>query len=192
MKKKYFFIGFLASIVLTGIILFIGFRFVKSEREEMLAEDNAKEVEEISYSIINLNQKDLLNLGLTYQNNKSVDLESKNYVFLNFWATWCMPCVAEMPSIKLMKENYNSNNTIAFFFASEEPFEKVVKFENKRKFGFDYITFQKKHLPKFLSIDLIPTTFIFDTKNLICYKISGSANYNSVTFKKFLKSIVKT
>ena len=41
------------------------------------------------------------------------DLKGK-VVFINFWATWCPPCIAEMPSIQKLYDKYKDNPEIAF------------------------------------------------------------------------------
>ena len=86
-----------------------------------------------------------------------------------------------------------SKYTILFSDETEKDTKEILtnmkKFEEKKQFKFNYATFQKAGLPKFINHDLIPTTYLIDTKNLICYKFEGSCNYNSAVFKKFLLSI---
>lgn len=190
MKKKPFIIGFVSCLLLVSIILVVGFLFLKKEREEMLLKDNSKELETLNYSIIDLDNNDISNLSFNDINGKKIALDEEQVIFINFWATWCMPCIAEMPSIKeLSKSNDTKNSFVKFILATEDSKEKILKFEEKKQFNFNYSTFNKISLPKFMNHNMIPTTYLIDKKNLLCYKFEGTVNYNSVLFKKFLLSL---
>ena len=41
-------------------------------------------------------------------------------IVINFWATWCPPCIAEMPSMELLYQNYKDNEDVVFLFVSNE------------------------------------------------------------------------
>lgn len=47
------------------------------------------------------------------------DLRGK-VVFLNFWATWCLPCIAEMPSINSLKQKYQNNDKVVFLLVDAD------------------------------------------------------------------------
>ena len=192
MKTRNFIYGFLACLFLLSIVIVSGYFYLKSEREEMLLEENTKEVSSLSYSLIQLEENDLKNLNLIDNNNKTISFNNDRFVFINFWATWCMPCVAELPSIKkLQSEAEKENLPIQFVLATDDTHEKVEKFENKKQYGFNYSFFNKKNVPKTFVNDLIPATYILDKENGLCYKISGTTNYDSDIFKRFLKSVTK-
>lgn len=99
-------------------------------------------------------------IKLAALDGKSIDM--KQYkgktVFVNFWATWCRPCVEEMPTIKNVKEQLKEAN-IEFLFASDETDEQIQKFEAEHKFEFNY--YRAGNLEE-LNIMGLPTTFIFD------------------------------
>jgi len=192
MKRKSFIYGFLACIVVFSILLISGYFYLKNQREEMLVEENTKEISSLSYSLVELKKDDLKILNLIDRNNKSISFANDRFIFMNFWATWCMPCVAEFPSIKKLKnETEQLDLPIQFVFVTDDTQEKVEKFESKKKYGFNYAFFNKKNVPKTFLNNIIPTTYIIDTQNELCYKISGATNYNSDVFKKFIKSVVK-
>lgn len=79
-------------------------------------------------------------------------------IFLNFWATWCRPCVEEMPTIKNAIESLKDQD-IQFLFASDETKDEVDAFEREHDFGFTYL--KAKDLQEF-GILALPTTMIFD------------------------------
>lgn len=192
MRTKTFIYGFLTSLLLLTLLVISGFFYLKKEREEMLIEENAKEVSSLSYSLIQLKDDDLKNLNLIDNAKNPILFDNDRFIFMNFWATWCMPCVAEFPSIKKLKMQSESMDLpIRFVFVTDDVFEKVEKFETKKGYGFDYAFYTKKNIPKTFVNDLIPSTYIIDKQNSLCYKITGAANYNSEVFRSFLKSVVR-
>lgn len=72
------------------------------------------------------------NFTLTDQNGQSVSLEDfkGKYVFLDFWATWCKPCVAEIPSLKTVEEKFKDRNIVFLSVSVDTPkdVEKWKKF----------------------------------------------------------------
>ncbi len=78
-------------------------------------------------------------------------------VFINVWATWCRPCVQEMPTIAEAMTRLKGRD-ILFLFASSEPLEEIIAFRDRKQFPFEYV--QLKNLEE-LSIAAIPATFIF-------------------------------
>ena len=114
-------------------------------------------------------------------------------VFINFWATWCAPCVAEMPSIEKLYAKYEGNPDIAFLIINVEgPQEKkVAKFINKKDYTFPVYFPNSTQIPKVYKSNGIPTTFVVDKEGYISYKKVGMANYDSDGFVKFIDRLLK-
>ena len=97
---------------------------------------------------------------LTSLTGKSIDM--KQYkgktVFINFWATWCKPCLEEMPTIKKAMD-FLKNEKIEFLFASDESTEAINAFETQHRYGLYYA---RAGNIEDLNIIGLPTTFIFD------------------------------
>ena len=129
---------------------------------------------------------------LTWQledfDGKPIQLEelTDKPVFLNFWATWCPPCRAEMPSItelyKLKKEEVN------FVFISNEPKEKIAAFMNKN--GYDLpLYFARTQTPEALYSTTLPTTVVIDKNNTIVHKSNGMHHWSSDASIAFIEDL---
>lgn len=108
---------------------------------------------------------------LTDLEGKEVDLadyEGKT-IFVNFWATWCRPCIQEMPSIAALQKQLEGKN-IEFFFASDEEVEKIQKFMESRKMSLNFVRIEN---PESLGIEALPTTFIFDRNGNLVFSETG-------------------
>lgn len=130
---------------------------------------------------------------MTALDGKTVDFESLKgkVVFMNIWATWCPPCVAEMPNIQSLYEKVGSDD-IAFVMLSvdEGGVEKVQKFIDKKGFTFP-VYMPASQFPQEFYSNAIPTTFIISPEGKIVAKQEGMAEYDTKEVREFLQSMVK-
>lgn len=110
-------------------------------------------------------------------------------VFLNFWATWCKPCIAEMPSILKLKNKFK-NESIKFIIASEEEVEKIVKFEAQRKIGLPFFSYDFETLPPAFWGESLPRTYIM-VNGEILYAHTGSADWFDAEVVKQIEDYLK-
>lgn len=96
-------------------------------------------------------------------------------VFINVWATWCKPCVQEMPTIAEAMKQLEGEDMV-FLFASNEDAEEIVSFRERRAFPFSYV--QLLNLEA-LSIQALPTTFIFDEQGNLVYGEEGFRDWST-------------
>lgn len=112
-------------------------------------------------------------------------------VFMNIWATWCPPCVAEMPNIQSLYEKVGSDK-IAFVMLSVDQggMGKVKKFVDRKGFTFP-VYMPSGPLPQEFYSQAIPTTFIISPEGKIVARQEGMAEYDTPEVREFLQSMVK-
>ena len=124
-------------------------------------------------------QKDQLNL----------DDYKGNLILLNFWATWCLPCKEEMPSLDLLHQNKDLDNLKIFpINVGQENLEKTsiffkdLEIENLKIYYDSSITLAKK-----LGLRGIPTTVLLNENGFEFARIVGSIDFNNREFIEWLK-----
>ncbi len=119
------------------------------------------------------------------------DLKGK-VVFMNFWASWCAPCVAEMPNIQNLYNSYKDRDDIVFVMISldRDP-EKARKFIKRKDFNFPVFTPDyTSGIPGIYESPSIPTTFVLNKNGFIDTKKVGMANYDTSKFRKYLDRLL--
>lgn len=97
-------------------------------------------------------------------------------VFLNFWATWCSPCVAEMASIQRLYEKLKDKGVV-FVCISNEEASKVRRFVRRKGFTFPIYTMRGSP-PAVFNTQRVPTTFMLSRDGRIALKHIGSAKWD--------------
>lgn len=115
------------------------------------------------------------------------DYEGK-VVFVNFWATWCPPCVAEMPDIHNLYEEINSEDIEFVLISLDDDFQKAKKFVDRKEFDFPIYQLASP-LPSVYESSAIPTTYVISPQGEIVVSKSGMAKYNTEKFKNFLQRL---
>ncbi|MEM6687112.1 MAG: TlpA disulfide reductase family protein [Bacteroidota bacterium] len=108
-------------------------------------------------------------------------------ILVNFWATWCPPCVAEMPSLHNLYVDYKDE--IQFVFVANDTMEKVTAYLQKN--GFDVpVYYSKENEPAELESSSIPTTFLIDDQGKIVMKEVGAYNWNSTNVREQIDELL--
>lgn len=109
-------------------------------------------------------------------------------VLINFWATWCPPCIAEMPSMQKLYDDYNDK--ITFLFVTNETLDVINPFLEKHQYTFEAYR-PESHYPAQFDVASIPRTFLIDKEGRIIIDKSGAANWNSDTVRSTIDSLLK-
>jgi thiol-disulfide isomerase/thioredoxin len=105
-------------------------------------------------------------------------------VFLNIWATWCMPCVAEMPEIVALADSL-AGEDVAMVVVSMEPAEAVGRLAEQRGWTIPlYVS--PGDPPSVFSAQGVPVTYIIDPDGVIVHKQLGAARWNEDPVREFL------
>lgn len=110
-------------------------------------------------------------------------------VFVNFWASWCPPCRAEMPSIQKLYAEFKTKPDIAFLMVNvDEDFVKANKFMKKKKLDMP-IYIPASEIPESLLDGTIPTSLIINKAGKIVTKHTGAADFSSKKVTEFMKKL---
>ena len=114
---------------------------------------------------------ELKDIKLSSLDGKSIYMDEfqDKTVFINFWATWCGPCIQEMPTIERAQGEMNGKDVV-FLLASNEDFNQIERFSKKHDFKFRYVKLENMEE---LNIAALPTTFIFDSDGTLKFSETG-------------------
>lgn len=110
-------------------------------------------------------------------------------VFINFWATWCPPCIAEMPSIQELYTSFKDNDQVLFLLVDvDNNPERSLKFMEKGKYDLPVHTPASPIPPSFLG-GAIPTTLVLNKKGEVVFKHEGMGDYAAPEFQSFIREL---
>ena len=162
MNKKSFWKGFIVGVLLfvvTALIVFLKFAVQPN---------------------ISLNQVEVSDL-----NGNKVELNKYlgKPLVVNYWATWCAPCIKEFPYFEDVKQELGDD--VNFVMISDESLEKIVKFYESKPYSFDYLR-SIKNLSEY-GINTRPTTYFYSAQGELITK--HTSNLNSESLKKIIEEI---
>ena len=111
-----------------------------------------------------------------YQKDIDLSVFKKGKIIISYWATWCGPCIKEMPSIK-RAEKILEDYGYTFLLVSDETITKISKFKNERNFDFNFLKSSKSF--ETLGVYSMPTSYIFDENGNIIETIVGAIEWDS-------------
>ncbi|WP_420575605.1 TlpA family protein disulfide reductase [Ekhidna sp.] len=118
------------------------------------------------------------------------DVFKGEVVFINFWATWCPPCIAEMPDINKLYNDKKDKVRFAMISLDQDE-TKAKDYLAKKDFQFP-VYFLRSPLPRSYNTHAIPTTYVLDKDGIIKVENHGMAKYNTENFKQLLNELSKS
>jgi thiol-disulfide isomerase/thioredoxin len=130
--------------------------------------------------------KSSLILKDTEGNQTTLSAHLNKPVFINFWATWCPPCRAEMSSIQKLYNTYK--NEVNFLIISDQSMGKQQGFLEQNNYKLP--VYQLLSRPKgSFAYNVLPTTMVISSDEKIILKKEGAHNWNSKKIHDILRSL---
>jgi len=117
------------------------------------------------------------------------DLRGK-VVFLNFWATWCPPCVLEMPTMEKLHGEFGSKGLVILAVNFRESPEQVKTFLKKHQLTFTTLLDPKGRVFKLYQAWSLPTTTIVNKKGQAVGKVIGYRDWHKPEMKRFFRRLL--
>jgi len=134
------------------------------------------EVEQNKPGLKTKNDHEAIRIILKDLNDQSVSLEKykRKVIFINFWATWCKPCIEEMPTIAAAQDSLQ-HAEIIFLLASNESTDQIKEFRDNHHYKFNYVRIENIEE---LNIEVLPATFIFSKSGDLVFSEMGYRKWN--------------
>jgi thiol-disulfide isomerase/thioredoxin len=100
-------------------------------------------------------------------------------VFLNFWATWCLPCIIEMPSMEKLHRKFKDEDFVMVAINLMESEAQVKAFFEKLKLSFTALLDSTGEVAAWFTINAVPTTYILDKQGRVIGKALGPREWHS-------------
>lgn len=176
-------------LILSGLIMFINgslgvYKYLNdsnnsnSNSQSIDKENKNEKIMSIDFTLYDQNGKE----------HKLSDYKGKT-VFLNFWATWCPPCKAEMPYIEQLYKEYNKNNKDVVILGVASPNldregskEDIIEFLQQEKYTFPVVMDNNGELAYQYGISAYPTTFIIGKEGYITQYVPGAMDKQTMKY----------
>jgi thiol-disulfide isomerase/thioredoxin len=174
-----YFLGLLSGVLLSVLILFyIAKIYVPNQMRDNL--ESPLQGGKKSNKSIDLNFK-LVKLSDTLAPFE-IKNTKKKVLFINFWESWCAPCVSELPSINNLYLDYKDKVEFVVISRGKESSNLTIA----SKYNLPFYSLKSK-LPSAFNIQTIPQTYIIKDSKMILNQ--SSANWDDANFRKYLDSL---
>jgi len=151
-----------------------------------IPDEPTEELAEVTNS--NIHNEEILFKNMKGEVIELADQRGK-VVFINFWATWCHPCIAEMPAINKLYSSFKEDKKVMFLMVDVDNSPvKSQKFMDKRKFDLPVYT-PASPIPSSYMRGAIPTTLVFNKYGKVVFKQEGMGDFSNEEFKTFVRKL---
>jgi peroxiredoxin len=113
-------------------------------------------------------------------------------IVVNIWATWCLPCVEEMPSMEKLYQKFKTENFEILAVSIDEAGSDVVApFMKKHKLTFPALLDPEGSIKTLYGVTGIPETFIIDQSGMLLGKIIGPRDWASAEVFRFIRKLIQ-
>lgn len=110
-------------------------------------------------------------------------------VILNFWATWCAPCLMELPTLQTLYEISDPAQVSVISINVRQQKSQVLKFISNTSLSLPVVLDSKGDIAKSFGVKIYPTTVLIDSKGVARWKIEGDVDWTTPLVNDWIKSL---
>jgi thiol-disulfide isomerase/thioredoxin len=128
--------------------------------------------------------------SITADNGRTVSLPhfGGKLLLLNFWATWCGPCVEETPSLSKLAQDYASKGVVVLGISVDKDPQAYQKFLSRYTPAF--LTARDFKIHEEYGTFMYPETYIIDAKGRVVLKIAEAADWSDPKMTQYIDSLL--
>ena len=112
------------------------------------------------------------------------------YVLLNFWATWCPPCIQEMPSLNSVHEDFRERGLVVLGISVDEDQEVYQSFLSNRGVTFPTVRDPERSVSVRYGTFKYPETYLIDREGTVIRKYVGPEDWRRPEILNYLRSLL--
>ena len=134
------------------------------------------------------------NLNGTQVNTNTFSNDGKPFV-IDFWATWCKPCIEELKNIHEVYEDWQKETGVKLYAISIDDSrnsKKVAPFVNGRQWKFEVMLDENSDFKRAMNVNNPPHTFLYNGKGELVWQHNGYAQGDETNLYDEIKKLVAT
>ena len=108
-------------------------------------------------------------------------------VFLNFWATWCAPCLREMPDMQALQESVGEEQLVVLAVGMGEDQNRVQQFLQKHPFSFKILPDPEMKVTQLYGVSNIPVTYLINPAGFVIARAMGPREWHTPELIQFFR-----
>jgi len=176
-------------ILWVGLLLFLNILLASNSKKLFLSENEKKILTNLRITPANFWLK-ANDFSAEMSDGNRVRLKDFHgrFVLLNFWATWCYPCLKEMPDLEKVYQSMGKEKLVILAVAMGENVERIKLFSKKNNFTFPLLSDEEMEITKLYGVKNIPVTYLIDPEGIVLGRALGVRNWFSPELMGFIKS----
>ena len=168
---------YMNKIIFLSLLFFSNLSYSDNNNQQLLIKD-PKKIE--VFSLIDIND-----------NEKIISSTENKILLLNFWATWCAPCIKEIPELIKLKEKFKKSVEVYFVSVDFNVKKTVPKFLKKNKLE-NLLIFndEKLKISNKFGVKVMPTTVIINQSFEEIAQVKGYVNWLSPEYISFIEKLL--
>ena len=112
-------------------------------------------------------------------------------VFLNFWATWCLPCRAEMPEMERLYQEFKSQGLVMLAVNLRESPAQVRKFGQELKLTYPLLIDEDMKVIQAYAVRALPVTYLIDRKGIMVGRAIGPREWDGGEARALVRHLLE-
>ena len=111
-------------------------------------------------------------------------------VFLDLWGTWCVQCVAEMPTVQKLYDHYKDDPQVKFLIVSRLDSPSTVRsYARRNHLDLPFYITHDDEIPPAMQLGQFPATFLYAKDGTLVAKHTGAADWSSPSVISFIDQL---